>query len=299
MKTIHLPTSEELLVPSPRQFLLRRTLGHRGIIIGGIILGLIIIASLLAPFLTSQDPYQQDLAARLIKPVWQLKGHWSHPLGTDGLGRDYWSRLLYGGRISLLIGIAAALLSGIIGTALGVVAGYFGGKTDMLITYLITVRLSVPSILVALAVISLVGGSLHIVVLVLGFLLWDRFAVVIRSATMQIRSLDYVKAARASGFSTFRIIMVEIMPNVLNQLTVIATLEMAHAILLEAALSFLGIGVQPPMPSWGLMISEGKNYMFFDPWLVAIPGLFLFLLVMSINLLGDGLRDVTAVETKE
>lgn len=299
MKTNHLPASEELLGPSPGQLLLRRTLGHRGIIIGGIILGLIIFASILAPFFTSQDPYQQDLAARLIKPVWQFKGHWSHPLGTDGLGRDYWSRILYGGRISLLIGIAAALLSGIIGTTLGVVAGYFGGKTDMFITYFITVRLSVPSILVALAVISMVGGSLQVVIMVLGFLLWDRFAVVIRSATMQIRSLDYVKAARASGFSTLRIIMVEIMPNVLNQLTVIATLEMAHAILLEAALSFLGIGVQPPTPSWGLMISEGKNYMFFDPWLVGIPGLFLFLLVMSINLLGDGLRDVTAVETKE
>lgn len=297
MKTTHLSTAEELLGPSPRQMLFRRSLGHRGIVIGGIILGVLILATLLAPLLTSQDPYQQDLATRLVKPVWQITGYWAHPLGTDGLGRDYWSRILYGGRISLLIGIATALLSGTIGTALGVIAGYFGGKTDMFITYLITVRLSVPSILVAMAVISLVGGSLQVVILVLGFLLWDRFAVVIRSATMQIRSLDYVKAARASGFSTFRIIMVEIMPNVLNHLTVIATLEMAHAILLEAALSFLGIGVQPPMPSWGLMISEGKNYMFFDPWLVGIPGVFLFLLVMSINLLGDGLRDVTAVET--
>ena len=168
----------------------------------------------------------------------------------------------------------------------------------MVITYLITVRLSIPVILVALATIQLVGGSLKVVIIVLGFLLWDRFAVVIRSSTMQIRAMDYVKSAQAVGCSLFSILFREVLPNVFNQLVVIVTLEMAQAILLEAALSFLGVGVQPPTPSWGLMINEGKNFMFFKPYLVMIPGVALFLLVLAINLMGDGVRDVTAPESR-
>jgi peptide/nickel transport system permease protein len=151
-------------------------------------------------------------------------------------------------------------------------------------------------VLVALAMASLVGGSLKVVVLVLGFLLWDRFAVVTRAATQQICNQDFVSAARAAGLTDLRIIGQEILPNILNALIVVATLEMAHAILLEAALSFLGLGVQPPLPSWGLMIAEGKQYMFFQPWVITIPGVALLLLVLAINLLGDGLRDITAPE---
>ncbi len=155
-----------------------------------------------------------------------------------------------------------------------------------------------PVVLVALAVVSLIGNSLWIVIWVLGLLIWDRFAVVMRSSTQQMRNLDYVAAAQALGCSTTRIIMTEIMPNILNNLIVVATVEMAHAILLEAALSFLGLGVQPPAPSWGLMISEGKGFMFFQPWLIGIPGTALFILILSINLLGDGVRDVTAPENR-
>jgi len=176
------------------------------------------------------------------------------------------------------------------------VAGYFGGRTDMVITFLITVRLSMPVVLVALAVVALVGGSLHVVIIVLGLMLWNRYVVVLRSTTMQIRGLDYVPAAQSLGASTLRIILTEIMPNMLNNLIVVATLEMANAILLEAALSFLGLGVQPPLPSWGLMVSEGKDLLFFEPWLITIPGVALFLLVLAINLVGDGIRDVTAPE---
>jgi peptide/nickel transport system permease protein len=168
----------------------------------------------------------------------------------------------------------------------------------MIITFLITTRLSMPVVLVALAVVALVGGSLAVVISVLGLLLWDRFAVVMRSATMQVRALDYVAAAQAIGCSTTRIVITEIMPNTLNALIVVATLEMAHAILLEAALSFLGLGVQPPLPSWGLMVAEGKEYMFFSPWLITSPGVALFLLVLAINLLGDGIRDITAPENR-
>jgi len=146
--------------------------------------------------------------------------------------------------------------------------------------------------------VAILGGSLEVVIVVLGLLLWDRFAVVMRSSVMQVRDLEYVNAAKAIGCSVPRIVLSEIMPNVLNNLIVVATLEMAHAILLEAALSFLGLGVQPPTPSWGLMISEGKQMMLFEPWLIAIPGVALFILVLAINLLGDGLRDVTAPENR-
>lgn len=197
-----------------------------------------------------------------------------------------------------MIGGLAALISGVIGTAMGVAAGYFGGKVDAAISYLITTRLSMPVVLVALAVASLVGGSLKIVILVLGFLLWDRFAVVTRVATQQIRHAEYIAAAQCIGASTWRIVVSEILPNILNALIVVATLEMAHAILLEATLSFLGLGVPPPEPSWGLMIAEGKQYMFFKPWVIVIPGVALLVLVLAINLLGDGVRDVTAPENR-
>lgn len=275
-----------------------RILGHQGVLIGVTIVTAVILIALSAPLIAPHDPYHQDLMNRLVPPVWDARGSWEHVFGTDHLGRDYLSRLIYGARISLLIGIGAALISGVIGTFLGVAAGYFGGRVDMVVTFLITVRLSMPVVLVALAVVAIVGGSLQVVITVLGLLLWDRFAVVMRSSTLQIRSMDYVAAAEAVGCSTTRVLMTEIMPNVVNNLIVIATLEIAHAIILEAALSFLGLGVQPPLPSWGLMVSEGKDMMLFEPWLITIPGVALFLLVLAINLLGDGARDITAPENR-
>ncbi|MHB2211112.1 ABC transporter permease [Methylobacterium sp. CM6257] len=285
-------------VPSPTGLILRRGLRHTGFLIGAGIFGLIVLAALAAPLIAPHDPYAQDVSRRLIPPVWQAKGSWDHVLGTDKLGRDYLSRLLYGGQISLLIGVSAALISGLIGTTLGLCAGYFGGWVDSVVSYVVTTRLAMPVVLVALAMAALVGGSLKVVVLVLGFLLWDRFAVVTRAATQQIRNQDFVSAARAAGLTDLRIIGQEILPNIMNALIVVATLEMAHAILLEAALSFLGLGVQPPLPSWGLMIAEGKQYMFFQPWVITIPGVALLLLVLAINLLGDGLRDITAPEAR-
>ena len=269
----------------------RSWLGHRSFVIGGSILALIFAVALFAPLIAPHDPYTQNLTQRLIPPVWYPKGTWAHPLGTDNLGRDYLARTLYGARISLLIGGAVALLSGFIGTVLGVAAGYFGGRVDLVVTFLITVRLALPVILVALAVVAVVGGSLPLVILVLGLLKWDRFVVVMRSAAQNVRSLDYVSAARASGASTPRVIWREVLPNILPFLIVTATLEAASAILLEAALSFLGLGVQPPLPSWGLMISEAKPYMFFSFWMIAIPGTCLAILIFAVNLLGDGLRD--------
>ena len=278
--------------------LARRILQTPAFAVGAGLLLLILLAALLAPWLAPHDPYVQDLLNRNLSPIWFEKGDWLHPLGTDPLGRDYLSRLLYGARISLLIGASVALISGLIGTTMGMLAGYFGGKTDLLVTFLVTTRLALPVILVALATVALIGGSLWVVIGVLGLLKWDRFAVVMRSATQQVRQLDYVAAAQAAGASTRRILLGEVLPNVLPQLVVVATLEAASAILLESALSFLGLGVQPPLPSWGLMISEAKAYMFFSFWLIAIPGSALAVLIFAINLAGDGLHDLLAPQDR-
>lgn len=288
-------------VVSPTAQFRRRALAHTGFVIGGAFLLAIVLMALLAPYISPHDPYDQILSRKLIPPVWfdHPKATWDHPLGTDMLGRDYLSRLFWGARISLLIGFSAMLISGVIGTTLGVLAGYFGGRADMVISFIITTRLSMPVVLVALAVVSLIGSSLTVVIWVLGLLIWDQFAVVTRSATQQVRSLDFVASSRALGSTTWQIVTIEVLPNITNQLIVIATIEMAHAILLEAALSFLGLGVQPPEPSWGLMIAEAKGMMFFEGWLIAVPGIALFMLVFAINLIGDGIRDVTAIENRK
>jgi peptide/nickel transport system permease protein len=287
-------TAEEILEPSPMSKLRRRIFKNHSFMIGAAILIVILVCALLAPLLAPHDPYELDLSKRLINPFWHdKKTNAEFMLGTDKIGRDYLSRLIYGAQISLLIGFSTILISGVIGTALGVTAGYFGGRVDMMVNFIINTRLAMPVFLVAMAAVVAFGASLHVVILVLGLFLWDRFAVVMRSITMQARDLDYVKAARAIGCSTPHIIIREIFPNVLSSLTVVATVEMANAILLEAALSFLGFGVQAPTPSWGLMLNEGREYMFFSPWLLALPGMGLFLLVLAINLFGDGLRDVT------
>lgn len=282
--------------PSPRRILLKRAREHRGLVIGGAIVLAVVLIALLAPLIAPHDPYAQDLSKRLLPPVWSEKGSWEHIFGTDALGRDYLSRILLGARISLLIGISAAIGSGLIGTTLGLLAGYFGGRVDSVVTFIVSVRLALPVVLVALAVVSLFGGDLWIVVTVLSLLLWDRFAVVVRSATQQLRNQEFVTAARAMGASTPRILVVELLPNLIGPLVVIGSLEVAHAILLESALSFLGLGVQPPTPSWGLMVSEGKGLVFFDARLIALPGAAIAILVLGINLIGDGLRDVLTPE---
>jgi peptide/nickel transport system permease protein len=266
--------------------------------LGLFIVGAILLIALSADILAPYDPFAQDLIQRIIPPSWMDGGSRAHLLGTDQLGRDYLSRLIHGTRISLLIGMLTVVTSGLIGTTLGVVGGYFGGRTDDAVMFVITCRLAIPLILVALTVVALIGSSLTVVVLTLGLLLWERFAVVARTTTMQVRNLDYVAAARAAGASTPHILLREILPNILTHLVVVATLEMALAILLEAALSFLGLGVPPPLPSWGLMIAEAKDYMFFSPWVIMVPGIALFVLVFGINLLGDGLRDLLGVSQR-
>jgi peptide/nickel transport system permease protein len=290
------PTPDEVNALSPRRVALQRALRHTSLWIGGGILLVIAFAALLAPLLTPHDPTFQDLGRRLIPPVWDARGSWGNPLGTDQLGRDYLARLIYGGRISLLIGFTTVVISGVIGTALGIAAGYWGGRIDLIINFVLTIRLTLPVVLVALVVVALIGNSLTVLMLVIGLLLWDRFAIVTRSATQQLVNLEFITAARAIGSSTLRILLREILPNITGPLIVVASVELAHAILLEAALSFLGLGVQPPSFTWGLMIAEAKNQLLFRPWLIAIPATALVALIFAINLIGDAVRDVTAPE---
>lgn len=271
---------------------------NSGVMIGGSVLLLIVLIAIFAPLLAPHDPIAQDLTRRLLPPFWQDRSVPEHLLGTDHLGRDYLSRMIYGARVSLGVGLGVILVSGAIGITLGLLAGYFGGRVDMVISFVITTRLSLPIVLVALAAVALGGASLTTLITVLGLLLWDRFAVVTRAATQSLRHQEFIMGLRAIGASRARILFLEILPNMQSTILVVVTLEVANVILLEAALSFLGLGVRPPTPSWGLMISEGRDNILFDPWLIALPGSALCLLVLAVNLFGDGMRDITGPARK-
>lgn len=280
-----------------RASLLRRSIEHPGLLAGAIVFGLIVLAAIAAPLIAPHDPNEQDILNRLQPPIW-LDGTsddaLSHPLGTDKIGRDYLSRLLYGARTSLIVALVATVSSCIIGTVLGLIAGFAGGRIDATIMFIVSMRLSLPFYIIALAAAAAFGASFFSLMILLSVFLWDPFAVVVRGLTIQVRNRDYVTAALALGCSRTRIIFTEILPNVIGSIIVVATTEMAVAILYEASLSFLGLGVQPPRASWGLMLSEAKLEIFDNTWLITLPGVCLFVLVLSINLLGDGLRDVLA-----
>jgi peptide/nickel transport system permease protein len=272
----------------------RRVWGSAGLMLGSAIILTLVVLAIFAPAIAGHDPYLQDLTKRLLPPVWVEGGTWEHPFGTDRLGRDYLARLLYGARISLTIGVGAASIGALIGVTLGVCAGYFGGRVDQVVSYLLSCQLALPNILFAMALVFLIGPSLLVVIAVIGVLHWSYYLVVTRAAVMNIRELEYVTAARVSGSSTGQIIVGEVLPNLFNQIVVVFTLEMGVAVLSEASLSFLGVGIQYPTPSWGLMIAEGRDAMFFQPWPIILPGIFLFLLVLGAAMLGDGLRDFAA-----
>lgn len=265
---------------------------NTGVMIGGTLLALIVLIAVFAPLFAPHDPIAQDLTRRLLPPFWHDRSVSDHLLGTDHLGRDYLSRLIYGARVSLGVGLGVILVSGAIGITLGLLAGYFGGWIDMVISFAITTRLSLPIVLVALAAVALGGASLTTLITVLGLLLWDRFAVVTRAAAQSLRHQEFIMGLRAIGASPARILFLEILPNMRAIILVVVSLEVANVILLEAALSFLGLGVRPPTPSWGLMISEGRDNILFDPWLIALPGSAICLLVLAVNLFGDGMRDI-------
>jgi peptide/nickel transport system permease protein len=278
---------------TPRDIMIRKASDHQGFKFGFTLLIIIALCGIFGPMVLSHSPYEQDLTQRLLPPVWVHGGIWEHLLGTDGNGRDYLVRILFGARISLTIGLGAACVGAIIGVSLGMLAGYFGGWIDQVVNYLLTCQLALPGLLLAMTIVFLVGPSVVVVIVVIGALHWTLFIVVARSATKRIRNLDFVTAADAIGSSHLAIIWNDILPNLLNQVIVIFTLEVGLAILSESMLSFLGVGIQPPTPSWGLLIAEGKEALFFQPWLIILPGIALFLLVVSINMMGDGIRDIT------
>ncbi len=256
-----------------------------------LVLLLIVLVTLAAPWLAPYSPVEVDIRHRLGPPAWMEGGKTDHWLGTDQIGRDLLSRMIYGGRVSLLIGVTAVAISSTIGVLLGLAAGYFGAKIDWIIMTLINVMLTFPFVLLALAVIAVLGPSLPNMIFVLGVAGWPIYARVIRAETMALREREFVVAGRALGMSHARIIFGQILPNLVSAITVVATLQIAQVIILESFLSFLGLGVQPPTPAWGNMLGEGRVYMLNSWWIAAFPGAAIFVTTLVINLMGNALRD--------
>lgn len=262
-------------------------------VFSAIVIALIILAAIFAPFVAPHDHLEQSLVNRLQHPSAE---HW---LGTDELGRDVLSRIIFGARISLTIGLVPTLISMAIGTVLGMCAGFYGGKVDFIIMRLADVMLAFPSLLLAMVVMYTMGGGLINIFIALSLVNWASTARVVRSQTLSLKEKEYVEAARSIGVKKWTIMFRHILPNCLPSLIVLFTLNIPSAILSEASLSFLGVGAQPPSASWGLMVVRGKKYLFTEPWLSIAPSVAIMIIVMAFNFLGDGLRDVLDPYLKE
>ena len=270
---------------------LRRLLRLRwGLAATGILL-LIVASSALAPWISPHDPLAVNIRHRLAPPAWMEGGNIENVLGTDQVGRDLLSRMIYGGRVSLVSGVAAVLMSATIGVLLGLAAGYCGGSTDWTIMTVINVMLTFPFVLLALAVIAVLGPSLVNMIIVLGIAGWPIYARTVRAETLAIREREFVLAGRALGMSHLRLVFRQIVPNLVSLIVVIGTLQVAQVIVLESFLSFLGLGIQPPTPAWGNMLGEGRVYMLNSWWIATFPGLAIFVTTLTINLMGNALRD--------
>src|SRR5437762_11823790 len=259
---------------------------------GGAFVLLLVVVALAAPAIAPHDPIRQSLRARLAAPTLSAADGKAHVLGTDHLGRDVLSRMVYGARVSLLVGFAAVVVGGLIGATLGVVAGFRGGWTDSTIMTVADAQLAFPFILLAIGIIAVLGPSFPTLIVVIGLSGWVNYARILRSQVLVLRSREFVDAIHALGGSVGRVVLRHILPNVLSTLVVIATLELARSIVLEATLSFLGLGIQPPTPSWGGMIQEGREYLDSAWWISTFPGLVLMLTSLVVSRLGDWLRDV-------
>jgi peptide/nickel transport system permease protein len=261
------------------------------VLVGGAILLTVVLASVCAPYLTSSDPIRPSFGQRLKAP-WGLGGTSARPLGADNLGRDIYARVLYGGRMSLLLATSAVVLATGVGVVVGLLAGALGGRLDDLVMRLADVQLTFPVIMLAIAIVAVVGTSPFALVGVLALSGWVLHARTVRANVLTIRHLEYVDAARALGSSQPRVIFRHVLPNTLAPILVIASSQFATMVLLESGLSFLGMGVQPPQPSWGGMLAEGRDYLSNAWWLATVPGIAISLVVLGANLLGDGLRDL-------
>lgn len=270
----------------------RRLFGKRfKIVLGGFIVTAIVLVAIFAPLLAPYDPYRQDLINRLTPPVWSDEGSWAHPLGTDNYGRDMLSRLIYGSRLSITVGVAAALLSCVLGSALGMLAGYRGGRTEQVIMRFADAHLAFPDILLAILIVAAIGGSALNLVLVLGVSGWMVYARVMYNMTRSLKERPFVEAAVSHGAGDIYIIARHIFPQLVPVLTVVATLQVAQMILQETALSFLGLGLPPPTATWGNILAEGRDRLFLAPWIANLAGLSIIILVWGINMLGNGLRE--------
>ena len=269
----------------------KKLIKNKGAVIGSLILLLFIMASIFAPFFSSYPVNEMNFADKLMGPS---ASHW---LGTDEFGRDIWTRILYGGRVSLLMGLVAVLISGSIGVILGVIAGYYR-RLDIYIMQFIDILMVFPSLLMAIAIVAVLGVSLVNAMIAVAISAVPSFVRVVRGAVLSIREMEYVEAARALGISNGKIIFKHILPNVLSPIIVLATLEFGSAILSAAALSFLGLGAQPPNPEWGALVYVGKSFLSQAWWMTLFPGLAIMLVVLGFNLLGDGLRDALDPKSK-
>jgi ABC-type dipeptide/oligopeptide/nickel transport system permease subunit len=285
------PTAPGAVEVSPGRLALRRLWRLKwGLAATGLLL-VIVAAAVLAPWVAPRDPLAVDIRQRLAPPVWMAGGSAAHLLGTDQVGRDLLSRVIYGGRVSLAVGVAAVAISASIGVLLGLGAGYVGPRTDAVIMTIVNVMLTFPFVLLALAVIAVLGPSLVNMIIVLGVADWPLYARVIRAETLALRERDFIVAGRALGLGHLRIVFRQILPNLVSIIVVIATLQVARVIILESFLSFLGLGIQPPTPAWGNMLGEGRVYMLNSWWIAAFPGLAIFATTLAINLMGNALRD--------
>jgi peptide/nickel transport system permease protein len=257
-----------------------------------VIVGLVAACALFPGGIAPHDPLKPDLAARLAPPFWMTGGTMAHPLGTDSLGRDLLSRVIYGARIAAVVGVSAVLLAGLVGVALGLLAGFHGGILDTLIARLADLALAVPYIILAVAVVAVVGADLVTLVVVLALSTWVTYARIVRGEVMALRQSEFVVAARAMGASNPRIMLRHVLPNVSNSILVVATQQLASMILYEAALSFLGLGVPPPTPTWGGMVADGRLYLATSWWVSTLPGLAILVTVVAVNWLGDWVRDL-------
>ena len=253
----------------------------------------LIITALFSPQVAPHNPIRERLLDRLLPPAWSQDGDWQYVLGTDHLGRDLLSRIIYGSRVSLVVGAAAVVVGGALGISLGVAAGFLGGRSDELIMALADMQLAFPTILLAIAIIAVLGPSFANLVVVIGISGWVTYARIARGQVLSLREKEFVEAIRAQGGSQLRIVVRHILPNILSPLIVVATLDLARTIILESTLSFLGLGIQPPTPSWGGMLSDGREYLLSAWWIATFPGVALMLTALSFNRLGDWIRDLT------
>lgn len=257
---------------------------------GALLIGLAILAAITAPIVAPHSPTKTSVRAKFAEPVF-IDSSSDFILGGDNLGRDTFSRILYGARASLAIGFLVMLIAAILGSILGAMAGYRGGLVDTLIMRAVDLQLSIPFILLAMIVLAVLGPGFWSVAIALTLALWVNYARLVRGETLRIREMEYVVSARSIGLGDGRILTRHILPNMLHSILVLATLDMAFVIIFEASLTFLGLGIQPPTPTWGFMLSEGRNYLSESPWMTLFPAMAVILTVIGINLLGDWLRD--------